>query len=196
VMARVMFFWDYVLTFGMEVALVWKSRWNFMKGLYLFQRYLPFTDPIWSGLYRQSHNVFLVFLCLSIPRSNGGSFEGDRMSEVVLMLRTWAVCNQDQCLTIVLPVLYTLCWASGLVIVVRYVDSITFGVPPYPGFQGCFPTSADRDIVFLWVLLIFWDALLLILMLVPAIQAYRDKDNTSLMKVVYRDGKSLLVFSL
>lgn len=109
-------------------------------------------------------------------------------SEMVLMLRTWAVWNQDQCLTIVLPVLYTLCWASGLVIVVRYVDSITFGVPPYPGFQGCFPTSADRDIVFLWVLLIFWDALLLILMLVPAIQAYRDKDNTSLMKVVYRDG--------
>ena len=39
-----MYFWDYILMFGMEVDLVWKSKWSFMKGLYLFQRYLPFID--------------------------------------------------------------------------------------------------------------------------------------------------------
>ena len=50
-MACVVFLWDYTLTFGMEVDLVWKSKWNFMKGLYLFQRYLPFTEAIWLPLY-------------------------------------------------------------------------------------------------------------------------------------------------
>jgi len=49
-MACMMYLWDYLLTFGMEVDLVWKSKWNFMKGLYLFQRYLPFTDIIWLVL--------------------------------------------------------------------------------------------------------------------------------------------------
>jgi hypothetical protein len=53
-MACMMFIWDYILTFGMEVDLVWKSKWNFMMGLYLFQRYLPFTDLIWLVLSRQS----------------------------------------------------------------------------------------------------------------------------------------------
>ena len=55
-----MFIWDYILTFGMEVDLVWKSKWNFMKCLYLFQRYLPFIDNTWLTLYRQS-NLFSTF---------------------------------------------------------------------------------------------------------------------------------------
>ena len=56
------FLWDYIITFGMEVDLVWKSKWTFMKGLYLFQRYLTFVDPVWVILYRQS-DLFPIFLC-------------------------------------------------------------------------------------------------------------------------------------
>jgi len=55
-----MFIWDYILTFRMEVDFVWKSKWNFMKGLYLFQRYLPFIDTVWLVLYRQS-DLLLIF---------------------------------------------------------------------------------------------------------------------------------------
>ena len=53
VMASTIYFWDYILMFSMEVDLVWKSKWNFMKGLYLFQRYLPFID-ITIDLYCRS----------------------------------------------------------------------------------------------------------------------------------------------
>ena len=49
-----MLVWDYILTFRMEIDLVWKSKWNFMKGLYFFQRYLPFIDTTGLVLYRQS----------------------------------------------------------------------------------------------------------------------------------------------
>ena len=52
-----MFLWDYILTFQMEVDLVWKSKWNFMKALYLFQRYLPFFQIIWLVFIRQSDVV-------------------------------------------------------------------------------------------------------------------------------------------
>jgi hypothetical protein len=42
----------------MEVDLVWKSKWTFMKALYLVQRYLPFID---MGLvvYRLSNASFI-----------------------------------------------------------------------------------------------------------------------------------------
>jgi len=53
VVASTMFIWDYMLTFRMEVEFVWNSKWNIMKGLYLFQRYLPFIDTTWLALYRQ-----------------------------------------------------------------------------------------------------------------------------------------------
>ena len=61
VAASALFIWDYILTFGMEVDLVWKSKWNFMKALCLFQRYSPFVDTIWLILYRQP-DVFSIIL--------------------------------------------------------------------------------------------------------------------------------------
>ena len=45
----------------MEVDLVWKSKWSFVKGLYLLQRYLPFIDIAWLTLYGQS-GTFYTFL--------------------------------------------------------------------------------------------------------------------------------------
>ena len=56
-----MFIWDYILTFGMEVDLVWRSKWNFVKGLYLLQRYLPFTDIMWFFVTCQS-DVLAILL--------------------------------------------------------------------------------------------------------------------------------------
>jgi len=32
------------------------------------------------------------------------------------------------------------------------------GDPPYPGFEGCFLTHANMNIIFLWVQVIVWDA--------------------------------------
>jgi len=61
-MASTIFILDYILTFRMEVDLVWKSKWNFMKGLYLFQRYLPFIGSVWLVLYCQS-DVSPILLC-------------------------------------------------------------------------------------------------------------------------------------
>jgi hypothetical protein len=78
-----MFLWDYILTFGMEVDLVWKSKWNLMKALYLFQRYFPFSEPIWIALYRQS-DIFPIFLYSFFCRSIGRIFYRDGVSEYIL----------------------------------------------------------------------------------------------------------------
>jgi hypothetical protein len=78
------FLWDYILTFGMEVDLVWKSKGNFLKGLYLFQRYLPFTDILLIFVTCQS-DIFPIFLfTLFFCNSNGANFKGNRVSEDIL----------------------------------------------------------------------------------------------------------------
>jgi hypothetical protein len=81
-MGCTMFIWDYIITFRMEVDLVWKSKWNFMKGLYLFQRYLTFVVPIWVIIYRQS-DVFLSSYAHFFCRSNG-DYYGRRVSEGII----------------------------------------------------------------------------------------------------------------
>jgi len=86
VVASAMFAWDYMLTFGMEVELVWKSKWNFMKGLFIFQRYLPFIDTIGLAFYRQS-DISPIFLCWPFFRSNRGKFDGRYVFEDII--REW-----------------------------------------------------------------------------------------------------------
>jgi len=77
-----MFLWDYILTFDMEVELVWKSKWNFIKGLYLFQRYLPFTQLIWFFLpYCQSNVISILSYSILFYRGPRERFDGDWVSE-------------------------------------------------------------------------------------------------------------------
>ncbi|KAF5327784.1 hypothetical protein D9619_004753 [Psilocybe cf. subviscida] len=51
--ACVLFLWDYFLTFDLEVQHIWKAKWNVIKVVYLLQRYLPFFDSCYLGLYRE-----------------------------------------------------------------------------------------------------------------------------------------------
>ena len=48
-----MFVYDYFLTIGMEVDLVWSSKWGFMEVVYVLQRYLPFVDAVFLCLLRE-----------------------------------------------------------------------------------------------------------------------------------------------
>ncbi|PPQ94457.1 hypothetical protein CVT25_002548 [Psilocybe cyanescens] len=44
--------YDWALTLDMEINLVWKKKWNVIKGIYLFQRYIVIFDSI-AQFYRQ-----------------------------------------------------------------------------------------------------------------------------------------------
>ena len=94
---------------------------------------------------------------------------------VILTLRAWAVWNRNRSLSIILPIIYSLCWGASLVITVRFTDFskckwnlhahflwmiyfMVVGTPPYPGYKGCFVTSSGQYVVFPWALLLVWDA--------------------------------------
>ena len=96
---------------------------------------------------------------------------------VILTLRTWTVWNRNKGLAIILSIFYSLACVSSLVNIVRFTNSLTctsdlhfrswlswviyftaVRAPPYPGFNGCFLTYANQDIVFTWVILLIWDA--------------------------------------
>ncbi|KAF9014289.1 hypothetical protein BDQ17DRAFT_451851 [Cyathus striatus] len=42
-MAFALMVYDYLLTFGHEVDLVWNAPWGFIKIMYILTRYVPFT---------------------------------------------------------------------------------------------------------------------------------------------------------
>jgi len=189
VASSAVFIWDYILTFRMEVDLVWRSKWNLMKGLYLLQRYLPFIDTIWLVLYRQMDKSLTKTGCRNVTLASAViMLIGLSVSEMILTLRTWAVWNRDRRLTIILPILYFLCWGSSFIVRTIYLTHIKFNDPVYPEIKGCFQKVVTRGMAFLWMQLIAWNALLLVLMVIPAVRAYRCGGSTALTRGVYRDG--------
>ncbi|KIM49941.1 hypothetical protein M413DRAFT_22050 [Hebeloma cylindrosporum] len=181
-MACTIFLWDTILTFAMEVDLVWKSNWNLMKALYLFQRYLPFTDIIWLVFNRLMGQILLESGCRDIFYFKGafmiigvGASEGDYPHATDMR------CVEMEPIFVHNP-------SDPFHPLFRFQFGHHVSAPPYPGFTECFMMHFGQGFVFLWVILLAWDAALLALMLVPAIQVYRVGNNTSLMKEVYRDG--------
>ncbi|KIM37623.1 hypothetical protein M413DRAFT_258573 [Hebeloma cylindrosporum] len=178
-----------MLTFRMEVELVWGSKWNFMKGLYLFQRYLPFIDTVWLVLYHQTGTNLSPATCGRLYYASGAMMvAGFASSEMILTLRAWAVWNRSTRLAVILVILYICLWSSNFVLLGIFLSSVTFGKAPFPGFTGCLVTHANHFLIYTWSELIAWDALVLVLMLIPGIGAYRSGGNSALMKAVYRDG--------
>ncbi|KIM36934.1 hypothetical protein M413DRAFT_31328 [Hebeloma cylindrosporum] len=189
VVSCAMFTWDYIITFGMEVDLVWKSNWSLMKVLYLIQRYLPFIDTAWLMVYALTKTGLTKTACQKIYLTSSASIAiGVTTSELILTLRTWAVWERNRRLSIILPTLYVFLWFPNYIIDGMFLSSLKFIDPPYPGIQGCFMTYTMniKYLTFSWILLAFWDALMLVLMLIPTIREYRS--GGTLMKVVYRDG--------
>jgi len=190
-----LFVWDYIITFGMEVDLVWRSKWGFVKGLYLIQRYLPFIDTVWLTFHILTKTGVTKTVCqrVYIPISVLITI-GFTTSEVILTLRTWAVWERNSRFSIILPILFVLLWFPSYIINGIFVHSMKFGDPPFPEFPGCFMVSSAniKYLTLVWVLLATWDTLMLALILVPTIREYRS--GGTLMKVVYRDGAMYYIY--
>ncbi|KDR79853.1 hypothetical protein GALMADRAFT_222795 [Galerina marginata CBS 339.88] len=184
-----LFIWDYILTFRMEVDLVWASKWNFMKVLFLVQRYLPFVDTVGLVLYHQLGRDLTPTTCQRVYNISGYMIvAGIALSEMILTLRAWAVWNRTRRMAFILPILYVACWGPDAAFLSIFLHSLRFEESPYDGFVGCFIVKANQTLILCWAVLMIWDAIILLCMAIPGLKAYRAGGNPALLNVVYRDG--------
>ncbi|KAF9553767.1 hypothetical protein CPC08DRAFT_216582 [Agrocybe pediades] len=191
VAASSIFIWDYFMTLGMEIELVWSSRWTFMKVVFLIQRYLPFFDTIGLVLSHQLLHGLSPDTCQNLYRVSAVAIVlGFFFSEIILTVRAWAVLNA-QCMpwiSKILPFFFVGWWSLDLYFVSSFLKSLQIGPPPFPSFAGCFVTGANESLILCWTIVLIWDALVLLMMVVPGLEAYRSGGETALLDIVYREG--------
>ncbi|PPQ82885.1 hypothetical protein CVT24_007844 [Panaeolus cyanescens] len=194
VVAVVVFLWDYFLTFSAEVDLVWNSKWNTMKVLFLVQRYMPFADSVFLVLYLKFSNNMDPLKCQQFTTACSFLMViGTALSEVILTLRVWAVWRRAKWLTIILPIGFAMFWVPNLVFIHIFGRSLKFITLPWEvtGAQ-CFLVGADRILYLAYVNLLVWDGdncpVTLILIAIPGYQIYRDGGGSSLVNTTFRDG--------
>ncbi|PPQ74693.1 hypothetical protein CVT26_007603 [Gymnopilus dilepis] len=196
VAAAALYVWDYCLTFGMEVDLVWSSRWNIIKVLFLVQRYLPFIDTCILTIYRDLQPGRTGHGCTVIEQATGFLYvAGYTIAEALLTMRVWAVWNRSKALAFLLPLAFCIVWAPAFVVMYEFQLSLRFAPTPIPGVPGCFVIAASDVLKWAWVSLIVWNAFTLFLMLIPGMRHYRAQlQSTILYSVVYRDGTFYFVY--
>ncbi|KDR75682.1 hypothetical protein GALMADRAFT_248296 [Galerina marginata CBS 339.88] len=200
VAASTVFAYDWLITLSMEIELIWRSRWNFIKILFLLQRYLPFLDTCFLELYRQ-----LAFLtvkqCQRVPFYYGFLYiTGFVLSEALLGIRVWALWNREKRLSILLPIVFVAIWVPIYYAMYKYVDSLKYAQEPFSGFRGCFIIEAKEYLIWAWVGLLLWNFVTLSLTLIHGIRSYRSGITSRLASVIYRDGAYyylyLFIFSI
>lgn len=195
VAACAMIVYDYMLTFRMEVDLVWKSKWNVVKILFLFQRYMPFADVCYLSVYRQLAFNLSDVDCTWLMHTTGFMFiTGFLASEALLSIRVFALWNRDIRLAIFLPILFVAVFAPAYYAMYLYVHSIQVAIPPFPGFHGCFVVGASEAVIWTWALLMVWNTITLALIMIPGIKSRYAGTNSTLANIIYRDGAFYYIY--
>ncbi|EDR00860.1 uncharacterized protein LACBIDRAFT_333790 [Laccaria bicolor S238N-H82] len=143
-----MFVYDYFLTLGMEVDLVWSSNWSLMNVLFIAQRYLPFLDAAVLCFLPQFSTTIAPSHCRIL-----GIIRGLLMVTgiVILTLRAWAVWDRNGRLGAALSVFFCATVAASFVVMTIFLLGLEFSNKPYPSFQGCFITSSNQLVYINWI---------------------------------------------
>ncbi|ETW82317.1 hypothetical protein HETIRDRAFT_451857 [Heterobasidion irregulare TC 32-1] len=152
--------YDYVLTFRREIEHIWGSRLSVAKILFFLTRYSAFLDI----------TVMMCFLFVKHPSGPECSLLfklfawlvswGLALSELLIILRTWALWACDRRIGIGLGLLLTVGQIVNCVADARFQQSLTF--EPMANFlshvdRGCVMTGGSRILLVGWGLLIAFD---------------------------------------
>ncbi|KAF9001478.1 hypothetical protein BDQ17DRAFT_1358258 [Cyathus striatus] len=157
---------DYFLTVELEIKYIWSSKWSIPNAMFLFTRYLPFVDFL-VLLYRTFSTGLSIQTCNDAYRVNGVLvLVGIVVAEIILSLRTWAVWGRSKVVGIGLIIFTFAAVIPAIPVIIIFSGTATFVDPPYHPFHGCFLQAGSRILLLEWILLMIYDAGLLILMVV------------------------------
>ncbi|KAF7419652.1 hypothetical protein PC9H_002244 [Pleurotus ostreatus] len=189
--SAVILVYDYIITFDLEVSLIWfcHSGWSWTSALFMLNRYLPFVDTV-NGLWHDFVPDITHDACrLSFQATGWLYVVGISITEIILTIRTWAIWYRDPKLAVVLLVFIAVVWGPTFAVMIAFTKSFEFGPAPFPGFVGCNLVAANQILLVSWVLLIVYEAGILILMTYRGYVGWRSGGgNTALFTAIYRDG--------
>ncbi|KAF8509156.1 hypothetical protein JB92DRAFT_2948664 [Gautieria morchelliformis] len=175
--------YDFLLTLGEEIDLLWGTRWNVGKVLFFCEQVSP------------DHNAppsTSPFLCLLLNQVAGSLIVwGMAIAELVLIYRTWAIWGRDS---------KFFCWGfvilSAFAIPIVYFSykalaHVKFGPSPYPHLQTCWKMNDPYSILYVdYIIVVILESVILGLTIYKVWQILQSIRNhtSSLVVTLYRDG--------
>ncbi|KAI5122260.1 hypothetical protein M0805_007124 [Coniferiporia weirii] len=173
----------FCVTLAQEVSLVWPSRWTLGKGLFFLNRYLPFVDTFLSLHLLTGGNTDRECL-LGFRAVTWLIVIGNIISELILMLRTYAFWGGGRRILIILVILGLVVFVP--VIVVTQIETVSYDFRA--DSAGCVSTGTTSSIIFVaFLLLIICETSIVILTLI-VVRRDHQQTQSALVKQMYRDS--------
>ncbi|KAF9255053.1 hypothetical protein L218DRAFT_379338 [Marasmius fiardii PR-910] len=181
--------YDAIINLQVEIEYIWMKKWTFLTVLYVFQRYIPFFDTAGLVLHHQFGANLSTRYCMLNYKIAGWSFiVGVVLSEIILLLRVWAIWKRSFPVAIGLVTFLLACWVPCSIFLGKFLNAMEFAILPFPNFRGCFISGGNHILYVCWVLVMVYDAGTLVMILIPGVDAYRRQGRSEFVKAVYRDG--------
>ncbi|KIL64095.1 hypothetical protein M378DRAFT_186830 [Amanita muscaria Koide BX008] len=181
---------DYFLTIHLEINYVWKSKWSFVKFLYLIIRYIPFITLIFvfalniPGLETQN--------CMSITRAYVVMLTfGSGICEIILTLRTWAICGRGFKMGIMFLLFFLFKTMIAYILEGLWWSQLQYIL--WPTGQGdstglCLVVNSSKIVWGSWITVVVFETVVVFLLALQASSAYKSGGVSELALVVYRDA--------
>ncbi|KAI0709922.1 hypothetical protein C8Q76DRAFT_858930 [Earliella scabrosa] len=180
--------YDWQLTFGDEVNMVWKSKAKLSKALFLWIRYFCIASHIFGTVVYVIEKP-LPAVCSVATRLQIASPNAIWWSvEFVFALRVWILYRRSRKLLVFLAFMYLTSIIVSIIILIKaLVRVIPVSIPDGLGVSGCFSIVSER--VYEPIILgVITTSTLCILTVFRTLQARRELTSSPIMTLFLRDG--------
>ncbi|KAG7085761.1 hypothetical protein E1B28_003302 [Marasmius oreades] len=192
VVSATLLVYDYLCTLEQELAYVWSRPWSLGSIMFLFNRYLPFVDTfLYLGM---RFGPLSAQQCLHTTNATLWlMYIGVVLSELILMLRTYALWERSRRILLVLSLTVLLLLIPGTVIV--YKETRTFRFEESSTTIGCKPNATSNIGFVAYVLLLVNETIVVGLTIVKGYQ-HLHRTNSQWVLQMYQDGILFYIYLL
>jgi hypothetical protein len=175
-----------------EIQYIWNSQWNAPKILYILSRYTAYVDLILSLNYYMDPKI-KANTCVNLLKSKiVFKYLGIVVSELILIIRTYAIYNRSKLVLYTLLALWTFLGAIvGIVATYIYLVRVVVVPSPFPSIvPGCYISHQSSILVAPFIAFLAFEILIVIMTLVKGYRYFRTEQTaqTQLLVTLYRDG--------
>ncbi|KAG1798960.1 uncharacterized protein HD556DRAFT_1440021 [Suillus plorans] len=172
--------YDWVLTLGQEIELIWRQGWSLMTVLYLITRYMGIPYSVALVLRHRKYAIGIADRCSAIMyhASSGTTVVLTAMLDVIMIARLYAMYEGSRKMFMFLVIIFlAVNIACGVIVAIALNDTVLVEELIISGTNMCgYVYEGDEQLLFsiIWILNTVWEVLTLYLSVWVAVKHFRE----------------------
>jgi len=180
--------YDYFLTIGDEVKLVWPSKWTALKVLYFASRYLAFVDMSTMLAFLFTPNLTPSLCQATFRTASYFASAGYILAQIILSIRTYAIWGRSRRILSILSALILITHIPGIILQHSSLARLHFTPSPLPEQFPCMPAIFTKNKLYIVFALLMMQDLAIVLLTMARGYTQWKESRSPIITTLYRDG--------